>query len=137
MKRSHSSESNNSYLSKQQDAFKQTLLRSTALAKSASTGNMTTGGRPLNSLIFAIIGYLKSLDRSATFEELRNKLNIDIETIPELLERVCKNERVLFQRPNTLSYLVFTTILLVSICSRPSMSGERKISFRCWSNSRT
>jgi transcription initiation factor TFIIE subunit beta len=108
-------------LLKQQQAFKKTLQSQPILKRhvptndNASTATLpieqsnssveslaeelrfeVTDIRHVNSYVHAIISTLKTIDRKISFEEIRRLLNIDLEGNAEVLEKVCLNERIIY-----------------------------------------
>lgn len=109
-------------LLKQQQAFKKTLQsqpilkRHIVTASTAGTSSLAieqsnnssieslaeelrfeaTDIRHVNSYVHAIISTLKTIDRKVSFDEIRRLLNIDLEGNAEVLEKVCLNERIIY-----------------------------------------
>lgn len=89
----------------------------------------TTGGRPVNSYVHAVLAYLKGVERPVSFGEILQKLNIDLSLQTDILDRVLRNERVSYDEDDsTLEYHAMFAIrtkddVITLLKQRPNLSG--------------
>ncbi|PJF17265.1 hypothetical protein PSACC_02922 [Paramicrosporidium saccamoebae] len=96
----------NPHLQQQQEAFKKNLQKQQELIRSSvsrpdpppsptpSAASSVISNRPLNSI---------EINRPASLQELYERLGLNLTTQPDLLEKVCRNDRIFYSN-NTLRY---------------------------------
>lgn len=105
------------------------VARHTPSPASSMTSSTTVGSRPINSYVHAILSYLKDAERPVPLEEIFQKLNVNLHSQTDVLDRILRNERISYdEHGSMLEYHAVFAIkskqdIITLLKQRPNLVG--------------